>query len=276
MVAEAVREAVAAEETQVPQPEESPPSPPAPVENPEPQAEPQSDVEPNLESVHEEFLRSLGAGEGEQTGNEPEKKLSPEAQAEVDRVLNEAQQTTQKQLRETGILNTFRDNATQLRTWAANKLQPQDTEALVAFFRDYHGVSGQIHRSEAGDQAAVETVGQFYDVMAKELPASKRQGFLNARGTEHKSQADTVKAWLALKTEGMVTKADAATQVKDGVEKYKAFLIEKKLLKGHDAPPAEGGAGAIDSSSDEAKLSDPNTPIEQVIAIRERQKRAGG
>lgn len=265
---------VAPEETQVPQPEDTPPSPPAPdVEIPQADT---PDAEPSLDAVHDEFLKTLDADESSDAGNESAPKLSPEAQAEVDRVLNEQQQQTQKQLRETGILNTFRDNANTLRTWANGRLAPQDTEALVAFFRDYHGISGQIHKSEASETAAVETVTQFYDAMAKELPATKRQAFLNARGTEHKSQADTVKAWLAAKTEGMVTKAELTKAKADAVNAYKEHLIKNRLLKGHDAPPQEGAAAAVSPGSDEAKLADPNTPPAELLAIRMRQRAAGG
>lgn len=260
VVAEAVRETVAAEETQVPQPEaEAPPSPPAP-DTPEQQTE-ESTSEPNLDTAHEEFLRSLGATEGDAPTDESgTKPLSPEAQAEVDRVLAEKETETQKAQRELGVLNSFRDNATTLRTWSAGKLQPQDTEALVAFFRDYHGVSGQIHRAEATQAAATETVNQFYDAMAKELPAGKRQSFLNARGSEHKSQPDTVKAFLSMAREGYVPAKEVTKAKTDAVNAYKEHLIKHKLLKGHDAPPADGGSGVThNASSDDAILSDPNS-----------------
>ncbi len=61
----------------------------------------------------------------------------------------------------------------------------------------------------------------------------------------------------------------------EATAELKAFLIEKKLLKGHDAPPGDSG-GAPSTASDDAKLSNPDTPITEIMAIRARQRAAGG
>jgi len=279
VVAEAPTLIAPTEELQVPQTEE-PSSPPAPEseENPPEQQAEESDAEPTLESVHDEFLKKIGAGEDVTDTSEPgAKPLSPEAQAELERVLQERDEETQRLTRETGILNTFRDNATTLRTWAANKLQPGDTEALVAFFRDYHGISGQIHKGEAVAQETTRQVTEYSTAMAKalKLPPAKSQEFVSELMKPDMNQAKAAEAVVARAREGYVSKQELTKAKAEAVNEYKAFLIEKKLLKGHDAPPAENSSG-VASSSDEAKLADPNTPVSELIAIRERQKRAGG
>ena len=54
---------------------------------------------------------------------------------------------------------------------------------------------------------------------------------------------------VARAREGYVSKTELTKAKADAVNEYKAFLIEKKLLKGHDAPPAEGGGGAASNGS---------------------------
>ena len=265
MVAEAVRETVAAEETQVPQPEvEAPPSPPAPETTQETDA---STSEPTLESAHEEFLRGLGATEDATTGTESgdRKPLSPEAQAEVDAALAEERAERERLQRETGVLNSLRDWAQTTRNEVLQSgFNQQTADWIVQKGLEARNLGIQATRLEAETSGATTTVNQFYDAMAKELPANKRQAFLNARGTEHKSQPDTVKAFLAAAREGYLPAKEVAKAKTEAVEAYKAHLISKGLLKGAAAPPAEGGAGSAPATNGDFN---PNTAsMDQVNA----------
>lgn len=276
MVAEAVREAVAAEETQVPQPEvEAPPSPPAP-ETPEQQADAPDTSEPTLESALDEFLRGGDVKEEATAGTDPDapKPLSPEAQAEVDRHLSEQAAAHEKLQRETGVVNALRDWATNTRTQAAQAGVAQNvTDWFIEKGIEAMNLKTQVTQLEASESAAVQAVDQFYASAAKTLPAKDRQAFLAARGTEHKGPDDTLKALRTEWLKDYVHKSEITkikTQTKD---ELRAFLIEKKLLKGHDAPPAEGGGGGAshNAASDNAILDNPTASQQDKFAAYARK-----
>lgn len=266
-----------AEEAKVPQPEdEAPPSPPAPEAPVEQQAEEPAEV--SLEAALEDLLRpSTDAEEAASTGTESddEVKLTPEEQAKFDRLEAKKAKREQELNQETQDINDLRDLTERARNTALQAgFSPEWANFIAQRALDGRNLGLKVGRIEGKDAGSYETVQTFYKVMAEQLPANKRQAFLNAHGTEHTTHEDTIKGWMDAVVDERVRR-EVKKAKDEAKQELRALLIEKKLLKGHDAPPAEGSSGAS-SSSDEAKLADPNTPVSELIAIRERQKRAGG
>lgn len=145
-------------------------------------------------------------------------------------------------------------------------------EAILTQFNEHHAQGQLFHSTNF-------TTG-LYKTLANLLPEDKREDFMALR-PKHKSFADVVGSYEEMKTpllrDGYVSKADHEAEVAKAVRAFARDLdanggekLRARLSRVSGSPAVV--QGERDSRDDRAKLADPTTPIEEIRAIRARQR----
>lgn len=210
-----------------------------PVESP-----PEEEVTPEpteADLAHEEFLKEHYGEDSTPstpTDTTPTPPLSPEIEEAVAARIAEMTTAAQRQQSTQAQQQAYNNTAQTVYNWALqSNHSPQEAQQLASLFTAFADTVAPVHRSDATAAENIRVVSQFYDEAAKLLPASRRQPFIEARGKDHKSPADTVKAIYEAGRTGYVSEHDAKQREAKAVTDYKAFLETKGLLVGGKSPP---------------------------------------
>lgn len=244
MVTETAPPPTETEVVPTPEPEAPESTEESPPEQPTPEAEqPAADLDTEFNA----FVGTPTSEEAPSSGSADS--LPPEVEQEVQKRVLTHQQEQQRQLQELGRLNHFRDTATRLRSNLTAQGLPDNLQSYILNeFNSYHNDYGQIITREAGDAAAITSVQEFYKAAAPFIPSADRDAWLAARGSEHKSQADTVKALVDHARKGYVKESEVKKQVAAAKVDTKKWFEDKGLIAGSKAPPNGNGSGGAAGS----------------------------
>lgn len=199
-----------------------------------------------------------------------EKLKARQAEEAAEKAKSDAE--SQKQEREARLKADFANRARAMRAeLAKDGVEDERINAHVAQLEAHHALS----RAIASEEIKGDFWNSFREVTSSLLPESERKDYkdgfkIPTNESEVSAAFDSLKAAF---TRDLKTPAQVKAETTAAVLAYKKKLIDAGVdIPGSYAPTALGGGSTSASAgSEDARLLDPNTPINEVQAILARR-----
>lgn len=191
--------------------------------------------------------------------------LSPEAEREVQRRTNEANERMRLQAQRDGVKRDFDARLPAMKTWLAEQgMSPQNIDLLADQFTIHHGQSAEVTREEV----KAELSQTYRDAMTNAAKVHIPE--IVEREGEFSSTEEFMDAVVEGARKGYVADKEVNARVNKALKDFKVYLEGKGLIQGTKAVPGTGGAGAATGSPDSV-LDDPHATAEQKALAFEKK-----